>query len=336
MRAPEPGRAAPESLTGAPGVSENPLGRILARGGLAVLDGGLATALEARGHVLDTDLWSARLLLDDPDEIRATHRSYLEAGADCITTVSYQASFEGFARLGLDEAAAEELLRGSVRLAVEARATLATGPRSPAPLVAASVGPYGAYLADGSEYDGRYGVGRSLLEAFHRRRFEVLASAGADVLACETIPSHLEAEVLLGILDSLPGAWAWFSFSCADAVHLHDGTPLVDAVRACARHPRVAAVGVNCTAPRFVAGLLRAARGVTDLPLIAYPNSGEAYDAASGSWSGATAEDDWLAGVDEWVAAGARLVGGCCRIGPDLIGELRARVDSGRFADPRA
>jgi homocysteine S-methyltransferase len=295
-----------------------------------VLDGGLASALEAAGHALGGPLWSARLLIDAPDAIREVHRAYLEAGADCITTASYQASLPGFRSLGVDALQAEELLRRSTRLACDVRDAfwqdVTPQPGRLRPLVAASVGPYGAYLADGSEYDGRYGIGRPELEAFHRRRFEVLAASGADVLACETIPSLQEAEVLLGILDDAPGTWAWFGFSCRDDAHLHDGSRFADAVRACSMHARVAAVGVNCTEPRFVEALLRAASQVTDLPLLAYPNAGGSYDARAKRWSGATADDAWLSGVGGWVGAGAGLVGGCCRVGPEAIRGVRATL----------
>ena len=202
-----------------PGVADlNPFERILLHQGVVILDGGLATALEGRGHVLDTALWSARLLSEEPDAIRRVHVDYLNAGADCITTASYQASFEGFAAAGMTEAEAEHLMRRSSELALEARDAFRVGTRNAAdrlePLVAASVGPYGAYLADGSEYEGRYGVDVSVLDAFHRRRFGLLAASGVDVMACETIPSLEGAEVLRGILEDHAGVWGGRSFSC--------------------------------------------------------------------------------------------------------------------------
>ena len=311
-------------------VGVNPFDSFLSEQRFVVLDGGLATALEAAGHSLDSQLWSARLLLDAPSAIRDVHRAYLEAGADCITTASYQASFDGFRGMGLSHAESENLLRRSVGIAVEARdefwgkKNARAGRR--APIVAASVGPYGAYLADGSEYDGRYAVGPEVLDAFHRERFDVLASTEADLIACETIPSGPEADVLLTILDETPGVWAWMSFSCRDGLHLHDGTLFADVVRACSVHPRVAAVGVNCTAPRFVEQLLAGVARVPDLPMIVYPNSGETYDARAKKWSGATVASGWLDDLDDWVRVGARIVGGCCRIGPETIHGLRARV----------
>jgi homocysteine S-methyltransferase len=195
------------------------------------------------------------------------------------------------------------------------------------PIVAASAGPYGAFLADGSEYDGRYGVAASVLDRFHRARLEVLLDTKADVLAFETVPSAAEAKVLAGLLrersdETKP---AWISFSCRDGDRLWDGTPIEEAVRACAGVERLCAVGINCTHPRYVGTLVGRVSSVTDLPVVAYPNSGEAWDAARGLWTGPKAS--WIDEVEGWVEAGARIVGGCCRVGPDEIRLLRARLE---------
>lgn len=324
----------------------------LDRQGFVVLDGGLATTLEAEGHALDTMLWSARLLADEPGAIQAVHAAYLAAGADCITTASYQATLPGFARAGLDAGEGERLLRRSVELAVGARDAFWAERRSREgrmkPLVAASIGPYGAYLADGSEYDGRYvdapGAGdalgadrpggraararlsREALADFHRSRLEILADAGPDLLALETLPSLPEVEVLVALLGEVDHPGAWVSFSCRDGARLWDGSAVEDAVRACNPAAGVVAVGVNCTAPGHVASLVRRMRAATDLPILAYPNSGEAYDAASRRWSGGAAGADWLEQVPVWIRAGARMVGGCCRVGPDVIRGVRAAM----------
>lgn len=309
-----------------------PFGRFLDAQGFVVLDGGLATALEAEGHALDSALWSAELLVRAPEAVRDVHAAYLVAGADCITTVSYQASAEGFAAAGLDAREARRLLHLSVELATEARASFWSVPENRRdrmkPLVAASAGPYGAFLADGSEYDGRYGVDARVLEAFHGPRLKVLAETPADLVAFETIPSGVEARVVAGLLGQMPGTWAWVSFSCRDGHRLWDGTPIAEAARPCLGLPNLAAVGVNCTAPRHVASLLRDLAEVTDTPLVAYPNSGETYEARTGSWVGAGAGAEWLSGVDAWVRAGARVVGGCCRVGPETIRRLRPRLRS--------
>lgn len=314
----------------------NPFTRLLRAQGVVVLDGGLATALEGRGHVLDSALWSAKLLVEAPDEIRQVHLEYLNAGADCITTASYQASFEGLAAAGMAEAEAVRLMQRSSDLAIEARdafreeAQDTTGRLDP--LVAASVGPYGAYLADGSEYDGRYGVDETVLDAFHRRRFGLLAASGVDLIACETIPSEAEAHVLLRILDDHADAWAWMSFSCKNGTRLRDGSSFERVVRTCAEHDRVAAIGANCTEPGHMAELMGRARLATDLPLIAYPNSGETYDAGTKRWAGALPTVEWLEGVRGALEAGARIVGGCCRIGSASIAELRGEIEGGHFS----
>jgi homocysteine S-methyltransferase len=323
-------------------MSENPFQRFLETQGFVVLDGGLATALEAAGHELDTALWSARLLIDAPGAIRAVHLAYLESGADCITTASYQASFEGFAAAGLGDREAESLLRRSVEMAQEARDAFWAVPANRVgrlrPIVAASAGPYGAYLADGSEYDGRYGIGRAALLEFHRRRLPVLASAQPDLVAFETIPSLAEAEAIAELLGDLPATqasrtlWACVSFTCRDAERLWDGSRVTDAALAVLAAPGLAAVGVNCTAPRHVAALVAAVRSLTDLPVIAYPNSGEVYDMAARRWTGNVA-GEWPRGARDWYDAGARVLGGCCRVGPLEIRELRAELESHR-ADP--
>ncbi len=306
---------------------ENPLLRIIDQQGFVVLDGGLATTLEARGYDLNDDLWSARVLLEKPDAIRQVHRDFLDAGADCIVTASYQASLTGFARRGLDADEGEALIRASVDLALEARQNFLDENDDSTvrarPLVAASVGPYGAFLADGSEYTGQYDLDNAGLLEFHRERWRILADSPADLLACETIPSLRETSVLLSLLADTPGRRAWFSFSCRDGLRLNDGNRFTDAVRLCADVPQVAAVGVNCTAPRYIPSLIAEARRVTALPLIAYPNLGEKYDAATKSWGGAPQTAGWLESVPLWLAAGAQGIGGCCRVGPREIAEIR-------------
>jgi homocysteine S-methyltransferase len=312
-------------------MQESPFTAFLSDQGFVVLDGGLATALEAGGYALDTELWSAKLVLDAPDAVRAVHRAYLEAGADCITSAGYQATLEGFRRAGLGEAEALAALRRPVELAAQERDAFWSDPASRVgrlrPVVAASAGPYGAYLADGSEYRGRYGVERGVLARFHGPRLEVLASSGADVIALETIPSLEEAEVLAQLLSEIDHPGAWISFSCRDGRRLRDGTLVADAARAATRARGVIGIGVNCTHPRFVARLLREIGGVTELPLLAYPNSGETYDTAARAWKGSPAGAEWLAALPDWLAAGARVVGGCCRVGPEVIRALRRRLE---------
>jgi homocysteine S-methyltransferase len=278
-----------------------------------VLDGGLATLLEARGHDLSSDLWSARLLTDAPEAITAAHREFFDAGAQVATTASYQASFGGFATLGLDAAEAADLMRLSVSLAARAR-----DEHRPDGWVAASVGPYGAALADGSEYRGDYDVDVHALREFHRPRLDVLASAGADVLAVETVPCLAEVEALCAELDGT-GLTAWLSLS-ADADRTRAGEPLAEAWAMAADVDEIVAVGVNCCVPGDVTTALAGAEGA----LVAYPNSGQGWDAVRRTWTGESAFD--AGAVDAWLAEGAVLVGGCCRVGPADITAVAAAV----------
>ena len=281
-----------------------------------ILDGGLSNALESRGHRLDDDLWTARLLRDSPGEVAAVHRAYYRAGAEVVTTASYQASVEGYVRAGLDRDGAAALLRRSVTLAREVRDELAADGRRR--LVAASVGPYGAVLADGSEYRGRYGLSAGALRDFHGPRLDLLASAGPDLLAVETVPDLDEAAVLVALLDDL-GVPAWLSYSVADA-RTRAGQPLDDAFAVVAGSTAVVAAGVNCCRPGDVLPALETAHRVTGKPGVAYPNTGEGWDSGTHTWSGTAAFDVTLA--PRWVEAGAEYVGGCCRVGPADIAAL--------------
>ncbi|WP_313565957.1 homocysteine S-methyltransferase [Mobilicoccus sp.] len=291
-----------------------------------VTDGGLATQLEAMGHDLTDALWSARLLRDDPGAIVEAHLAFLRAGARVVTTASYQASYTGFAAAGIEADEATRLLLRSVELAREARdryeAEGGGGPRRGGrAVVAASVGPYGASLADGSEYRGRYGLSVGRLRDWHARRVEVLAGSGADVLAVETIPDADEARAILDLVRG-GGVPAWLSYTVEDG-RTRAGQPWPEAFAVAADAPEVIAVGVNCCAPGDVLPAARTAREVTGLPVVAYPNSGEGWDAAARSWTGTAASLGDLA--PSWIQAGVRLVGGCCRVGPEQIAEL-ARV----------
>lgn len=283
-----------------------------------VLDGGLATQLERLGADLRDELWSARLLMEEPELIRRVHAAYFAAGADVATTASYQATLPGFARRGLDRARSEELIRLSVELAAQARDEAGGG------LVAASVGPYGAYLANGAEYTGDYDLDEDGLYAWHLPRWEILASAGPDLLACETIPSYTEARALARLLAATPGAKAWVSFSCRDGERISDGTPIAEAAALFTGNPQVVAVGVNCTAPRHMPTLVRTLSG--GLPVVVYPNSGETWDAGNRRWLGLTDPVEFGQAAKEWQQAGASLIGGCCRTTPEHIEQIRAHL----------
>lgn len=287
--------------------------------GPIVLDGGLATELERRGADLSSALWSARLVAEDPAAIVAAHRAFFAAGAQVAISASYQASLSGYAAIGVDGKA---MLRRSVDLAREATDGV------PDRWVAASVGPYGAILADGSEYRGDYGMSVAELRRFHRPRIAELASSEADVLAVETVPCLAEAEAVLAELDAIDTP-AWLSMSCA-GTRTRAGEPAVEAFAAARDCATVVAVGVNCVDPVEALMLVELAHTASGKPVVVYPNSGESWDPARRRWTGDSGFD--LANVPAWVSAGARLVGGCCRVTPSDIRQLRASLSEP--ADP--
>jgi homocysteine S-methyltransferase len=288
--------------------------------GTVVLDGGLATQLEAQGHDLGDQLWSARLLRDDPESIVAAHRAFFDAGAYVAITASYQATYRGFAAAGAGEEQATQLLVRSVELARRAQ------PAGRPTLVAGSVGPFGVVWADGSEYTGDYARATDdEIADEQRRRMRVLVDAGADLLAIETIPSGREAAILADVLAEMPDAEAWVTFSCRDDHHLCDGTEIAEAAPLLlAGTGRVCAVGVNCTPPSHVESLLTDLRAVTDVPLVAYPNWGRVWDGAARRWHGDGIRTFPADALDRWRAAGASVIGGCCGIGPDGIAGIAA------------
>ncbi len=300
-----------------------PLEHALAARGTLVLDGALATELERRGFDLNDPLWSARVLLDAPDAIRAVHRDYFEAGADIATSASYQATFQGFAARGLSRASAREMLLLSVRLACEARDEFcAKAPTRARPLVAASIGSYGAYLADGGEYLGDFALDENALVAFHRERVEVLAASAADVLAFETIPCLAEARALARLASEVAHKEAWLSFSCRDARTNSNGESIAACMAELDASAALTAVGVNCTAPHLIAELVREIASSTRKPIVVYPNSGERYDASTRCWSAGTERLDFAREARDWRSAGARIIGGCCRTTPDDVRAL--------------
>jgi homocysteine S-methyltransferase len=277
---------------------------------VTVLDGGLSTALEQQGVDLNDAMWTARLLAQDPSEIVEAHRAFYASGAQVATSASYQATIDGFVRAGYDADTARRLIGLSVTLAQEARDELADS--RPGLLVAASVGPYGAFLADGSEYRGRYGVSRTRLREFHAPRLQLLAETAPDLFAVETIPDTDEAEVLVELLDEV-GLPAWFSYSVRGSATCA-GQPLSEAYAVLAGSSSVFAAGVNCSDQEHVLEAVETAVAVTGLPAVAYPNKGGSWDSVSKTWSYGAALGLDL--VDSWIAAGARYVGGCCGTGP--------------------
>ncbi|MDT9723323.1 homocysteine S-methyltransferase [Paenibacillus sp. ClWae2A] len=342
----------------------NSIEQILSEHPVMILDGALATELEQHGCDLDDPLWSARVLLENPDVIVQVHADYFRAGADCAITSSYQATVDGFRKRGIGEQAALDLIRKTVELAAQARndvwaevqsglvgkesstgqlvktpsvreetveneehITDLTGDGEgdflrPRPIIAGSVGPYGAYLADGSEYVGHYGVSDDTLAAFHRPRMAALIEAGADILAFETIPSLQEAQVLVDLLKEFPHAYAWLSFSLKDGTSISEGTQLELCAQTFGSEPQIAAIGLNCAPMEVVTEAVSILSRASDKPVIVYPNSGEVYDAATKTWSGQGTCGSMSDASEAWVAAGAKIIGGCCRTTPHQIGEL--------------
>lgn len=283
-----------------------------------LLDGGLATTLEARGNDLTSELWSAALLTEKPDEIIATHRAFIDAGSEIITTSSYQASYLGFALAGLTHDETTQILRSSVLLAREAAVDDGV-------LVAASIGPYGAVLANGAEYRGHYGVSLKALRIFHRERLKVLVGSGADLVAFETMPDVDEVQILLEMMaNDHPNTPFWVAYSCQDELRTNAGQNFAEAIRVAATSDGCIAVGVNCSSPRFVTPLLQsAARTRNDKPFIVYPNAGRTWDGMNRRWLDRGTDRFAASTVREWVTNGARMIGGCCGIGPTGIAALR-------------
>jgi len=305
---------------------KNPITSILDHYPVLILDGALATELEHRGFDLEDDLWSAKILLENPEAIKQLHYDYFKSGADCAITASYQATIEGFMERGLGNQDAIDLIKKSVYLAIEARDEFweeETHRNERAkPFVAASVGPYGAYLANGDEYRGNYGLTIDELIEFHRPRMQALIEAGAEILACETIPTPLEAHALVKLMGEYKNIFGWISFSCKDDAHVNEGQRLEDCIREIESDPCVAAVGINCTSPVFIPSLINAAIKATDKPILVYPNSGESYDPQNNGWNGDPVSYSFGSAAMDWHTAGARMIGGCCRTSPKDIQEI--------------
>ena len=283
-----------------------------------VIDGGMSTELEHQGCRLEGSLWTAQALLDNPEVIQAAHRAYVNAGAQVVITSSYQISRAGFEEAGLSAADADRALRASVEVA---RAAVAGSTA----LVAASVGPYGAILHDGSEYRGNYGLSREELRVFHTERLAVLLEAEPDLLAIETIPDALEAQALVDALEEFPGALGWISFTIGPDGKLWAGHSLAEAAQIASLSPAIAAIGVNCVDPALVSAAIAEIRTVTELPVVIYANGGGTWNSESGVWENADA-DALIAYASTWISQGARLIGGCCGTHAGDIHQLAASL----------
>jgi homocysteine S-methyltransferase len=293
--------------------------------GLRILDGGMATELEKLGCDLSGPLWSARILREQPEKVAAVHAGYLAAGADCILTASYQVSDVAYAEIGFSPEDAAADLRESVRIAEDVRAQFGR-PSSQTILIAASLGPYGAALHNGAEYHGEYEISFDELVSFHARRIAVLTETNADLIAFETVPSLGEGKAIVAALEQDPAVSAWITFTCRDDSHTGHGEAIAECAALLDSVPQIVAVGVNCTAPRFITPLIRQIRSATTKPIVVYPNSGEIWDAQSRSWTGNADPEGFGALAAQWRQAGAQIIGGCCRTGPEHITSVAAIV----------
>ena len=293
-----------------------------------LIDGGLSNQLEKQGCDLNHPLWTARLLSVDPESIIKAHLAYMESGASIIITSSYQATIPGFIDLGLNFNQASGMIRKTTELAREAvKRFLDKYPDKTPPLIAASIGPYGAYLADGSEYRGNYNISDKELSEFHLDRLLILSETDIDIFACETIPSFLEARILAELVKKT-NKKAWMTFSCKDGKHINDGTPIAECIRLLNNHQTIFATGVNCTHPAYITSLINEIKSVTkNLKIVVYPNSGEIYDSKTKTWSDSMQPLIFGQLVLEWIECGADMVGGCCRIGTEQISSASSIIN---------
>lgn len=295
---------------------------------LVIVDGAMATELEARGCDINDELWSAKILMESPEIIEQVHYDYYDAGADIGISASYQATVPGFMKKGYTKKESEDLVKSSMEILLKARERFAkNNPDRKCLIAAAAVGPYGAYLADGSEYRGDYTAERDKLYDFHKERMCLLAAAGAEIFACETLPCLWEAEIILGIAKELDIP-CWFSFSCKDSDSICDGTPITACAERMGKEDIVKAVGVNCTHPEHISGLIKNIKASCTKPVIVYPNKGEEYDAVRKIWLGARDGKSFGDWTKQWYSDGAGIIGGCCRTSPADIAEVKAFKDS--------
>ncbi|WP_223809784.1 homocysteine S-methyltransferase [Sulfurospirillum multivorans] len=304
----------------------NPIEKILEKQKVLIIDGAFGTELERKGYDINDSLWSAKFLMEKPEAIAEVHLDYLKAGSDCITTASYQASFEGFMKRGMSEEEAKELIQSSITIAQNVRDTFWENEQNhlkrEKPLVAASVGPYGAYLADGSEFRGNYGLSVEALMDFHRKRLTTLIEAKPDLLACETIPCLIEAKALCKLLEEHPTMSAWVSFSAKDGTHINSGESIRECTAFFETQKQIVAIGINCTAPQYIESLIDEIKAVSSKPIIVYPNGGSTYNALTKTWDGISQSSSYGKMAYTWYQKGARIIGGCCQTTPEDIAQI--------------
>ncbi|MCX8578858.1 homocysteine S-methyltransferase [Gilliamella sp. B2717] len=305
-------------------INNNPIKNLLNQKNFIIVDGALASELQRRGSDLNDSLWSAKVLFEQPELIRQVHYDYFKAGADCAITASYQATPLGFAKKGINLNDSIALIQKSVELAQQAKQQYLSELDQPKPLlIAGSVGPYGAYLADGSEYTGAYQLTEEAFMDFHYVRIKALIDANVDLLACETLPSFTEIKALTKVIKQFPKISCWFSFTLKDDQHLSDGTPLSLVVEYLNNIEQIASVGINCIALEKVTRSLNVLNKLTSKPLIVYPNSGEVYDPLIKQWHPNPQHNCTFANqLTNWIESGAKLIGGCCQTTPNDIANI--------------
>lgn len=306
----------------------NKLEQILEKQDVFIIDGALGTRLQEKGFNVNDSMWSAKFLDENPNAIKDVHKEYLEAGADCIITSSYQASIEGFVKKGFSEKKAQELIELSINLAKDSIKEfwekLENKKKREKPLVAASIGPYGAYLANGAEYTGIYGIENEELKNFHKRRVELIAKMTPDIFAVETIPSFHEAKILCEILKEYKNIPSWISFSAKNGTHINGGESIKECAKYLQTQEHITAIGINCTAPEFITSLIEEIKSVCDKPIVIYPNGGSKYNPVTKKWENSKTDEKEFAKMAKlWKNKGAKLIGGCCQTGPKEIKELR-------------
>ncbi|WP_320035411.1 homocysteine S-methyltransferase [Halarcobacter sp.] len=310
----------------------NQVNKILEKQALLILDGALGTRLQEKGFDINDSLWSAKFLNENPKALQDIHTEYLNAGADCIITSSYQASIEGFVKKGFDEKTAKNLLILSIQLAKDARDEFWEENKSQnriKPLVAASIGPYGAYLADGSEYSGNYKISDEELKEFHKNRLEIIARTNPDIFAVETIPSLKEAKIICELLKDFKDICSWISFSAKDSSFTNAGDDIETCVKYLDTQEHISAIGINCTSPQYIQSLVKKIKKSSNKNIVVYPNGGAKYNPLIKQWeSSPTDEKEFAKMANLWKNEGANIIGGCCQTGPKEIKELRKTLKS--------
>ena len=306
----------------------NIIEEILQKQKVFILDGALGTQIQKNGHDVNDSLWSAKFLNEDTSVIKEVHKQYLEAGADCIITSSYQASIEGFLEKGFSKEKAIELIKLSINIAKEARdefwETFEDKQTRVKPLVAASIGPYGAYLADGSEYSGDYKISDEELKDFHKKRLEIIVETNPDILACETIPLLKEAKIISDLLKQYPHITSWITFSAKNENYTNAGDDIKECMTYLNTQEHISAVGINCTAPQYIPMLIENIKSVCSKPIVIYPNGGSRYNPITKLWErGELSAQDFAKLAYLWYTKGATVIGGCCETTPNEIECIR-------------